>query len=157
MLTADVIEGFSASLLQKNFDAAVNSPPCHREWWELFCSEHKQVAIAAPRRHAKTTAVTQTCTLAAVLFRERDYVLIVSDTITQAVQFLGDIKTELMENEQIKSLFKINCFLKETEDDIIVLCDDGHKFRISAKGSEQKVRGLEVGQQTSQPDYLRRP
>jgi predicted phage terminase large subunit-like protein len=95
-----------------------------------------------PRGHAKTTALTHTFTLAAVLFRERDYVLIVSDTITQAVQFLGDIKTELMENEQIKSLFKINCFLKETEDDIIVLCDDGHKFRISAKGSEQKVRGL---------------
>jgi hypothetical protein len=92
MLTADVIEGFSASLLQKNFDAAVKSPACHKEWWELFCSEHKQVAIAAPRRHAKTTAVTQTCALAAALFREREYVLIVSDTITQAIQFLGDIK-----------------------------------------------------------------
>lgn len=152
MLTADVIEGFSVSLLQKNFDSAVKSPACHREWWELFCSEHKQVAIAAPRRHAKTTAVTQTCTLAAVLFRQREYVLIVSDTISQAIQFLGDIKSELLENEQLRTLFKIKGFIKETEDDFICLCDDGHKFRISAKGAEQKIRGLKWDQK--RPDLI---
>lgn len=142
MLTADVIKGFSSSLLQKTFDSPVKSPDCHYEWWQLFCDPHPLVAIAAPRGHAKTTALSHTYTLAAVLFREREYVIIVSDTITQAVQFLGDIKKELIENEQLKSLFKINCFLKDSEDDVIVLCDDGHKFRISAKGSEQKVRGL---------------
>lgn len=142
MITADVIEGFSASLLQKDFDGAVKSPACHREWWELFCSDYKQIAIAAPRRHAKTTAVTQTCGLAAVLFREREYVLIVSDTITQAVQFLGEIKQQLLENETLRSLFKIKGFVKETEDDFICVCEDGHKFRMSAKGAEQKLRGL---------------
>jgi predicted phage terminase large subunit-like protein len=152
MLTADVIEGFSASLLQKNFDAAVQSPPCHREWWELFCSEHKQIAIAAPRRHAKTTAVTQTCTLAAVLFREREYVLVVSDTISQAIQFLGDIKKELLENDQLRALFKIKGFVKETEDDFICMCEDGHTFRVSAKGAEQKIRGLKWN--NKRPDLI---
>lgn len=142
MLTAEVIEGFSASLLQKNFDNAAITPECHKEWWRLLCTKQDKVAIAAPRRHAKTTAITQTYTLACVCFRERDYVLIVSDTITQAVQFLSDIKTQLMENEQLKKLFKIQEFIKETEDDVIVLCEDGHKFRITAKGAEQKVRGL---------------
>lgn len=141
-LTADIIEGFSGSLLQKNFDAAVQSPPCHKEWWNLFCQPHPMVAIAAPRGHAKTTALTHTYTLAAVLFRERSYVIVVSDTISQAVQFLGDIKKELMENETLKELFKIHSFTKETEDDFICLCTDGHQFRVSAKGSEQKVRGL---------------
>lgn len=142
MLTPDVIEGFSASLLQKSFDGAVESPECHREWWALFCDPHPQVAIAAPRRHAKTTAITQTCTLAAVCFRERSYVLLVSDTVTQACQFLGDIKKELAENEQLRSLFKIAEFAKDSEDDVIVVCTDGHKFRITAKGAEQKIRGL---------------
>lgn len=142
MLTAEVIEGFSASLLQKNFDGAVKSPQCHREWWELFCGPYSQVAVAAPRRHAKTTAVTQTCALAAVCFREREYVVIVSDTIAQAVQFLADIKSELVENEQLRSLFKIKGFTKETEDDFICICEDGHKFRMSAKGAEQKLRGI---------------
>lgn len=142
MLTADVVKGFSASLLQKDFDGAVNSPECHYEWWQLFCSDEKQVAVAAPRRHAKTTAVTQTCALAAVLFRERRYVLIVSDTITQAVQFLGEIKQHLAENEQIKELFKIKGFLKESEDDFICICEDGWTFRMAAKGAMQSLRGL---------------
>jgi predicted phage terminase large subunit-like protein len=142
MLTADVIKGFSSSLLQKDFDGAVDSPSCHMEWWELFCAPYPKVAVAAPRRHAKTTAVTQTCALAAVLFRQRRYVLIVSDTITQAVQFLGEIKQTLSENEQIRSLFKIKGFLKESEDDFICIMEDGHTFRMAAKGAEQKLRGL---------------
>ena len=152
MLTANVIRGFSSSLLQKDFDGAVQSPECHEEWWELFCSHHKQVAVAAPRRHAKTTAVTQTCGLAAVLFREREYVLIVSDTITQAVQFLGEIKQQLVENEQLRSLFKIKGFIKETEDDFICQCEDGHMFRMSAKGAEQKLRGLKWN--NKRPDLI---
>ena len=141
-LTPDIIQGFSSSLLQKTFDEPVKSPATHYEWWSYFCDDHPLVAIAAPRMHAKTTALTHTYTLAAVLFRERQYVLIVSDTISQAVQFLGDIKKELLENEQLKALFKIREFVKETEDDFICMCEDGHMFRISAKGSEQKVRGL---------------
>lgn len=142
LLTANVIKGFSSSMLQKDFDGAVASPACHEEWWELFCSDADKVAVAAPRRHAKTTAVTQTCALAAVLFRARRYVLIVSDTITQATQFLGEIKQQLTENEQIRELFKIKGFTKESEDDFICYCEDGHTFRMSAKGAEQKLRGL---------------
>lgn len=152
MLTADVIKGFSSSLLQKSFDAAVASPECHYEWWELFCSDAPNVAIAAPRGHAKTTALTHTFTLASVLFREREYVLVVSDTITQACGFLGDMKREIMENEQIRSLFKIKGLIKDTEDDFIVVCDDGHMFRISAKGAEQKLRGLKWN--NKRPDLI---
>lgn len=137
-----MIKGFSTSLLQKNFDGAVPSPECHYEWWNLFCDPHPQVALAAPRRHAKTTAITHTCTLAAVLFRERQYVLVVSDTVTQAVQFIGDIKNELLNNDALRSLFKIKELIKDSEDDFICMMEDGYKFRITAKGAEQKLRGL---------------
>jgi predicted phage terminase large subunit-like protein len=142
MLTANVIKGFSSSLLQKDFDGAVQSPHCHEEWWELFCGPYPKIAVAAPRRHAKTTAVTQTCALASVLFRDRRYVLIVSDTITQAVQFLGEIKQLLAENESIRQLFKIKGFTKDSEDDFICVCEDGHSFRMAAKGALQSLRGL---------------
>jgi predicted phage terminase large subunit-like protein len=152
MLTASVIKGFSSSLLQKNFDGAVQSPYCHEEWWELFCGPYPQVAVAAPRRHAKTTAVTQTCALAAVLFRQRRYVLLVSDTITQAIQFLGEIKQQLTENEQLKDLFKIKGFTKESEDDFICVCEDGYTFRIAAKGAMQSLRGLKWN--TKRPDLV---
>ncbi len=151
-LTAEVVAGFSASLLQRNYDQAVSSPDCHMEWWELCTSKHPKVAIAAPRRHAKSTAVTLAYVLASVLFRNRQYVLVLSDTITQAGQFLGDIKKELMDNEKIVSLFGITGFEKDTEDDVIVTCNDGHQFRITAKGSEQKMRGLKWN--NKRPDLI---
>lgn len=152
MLSADTIAGFSASLLQKGFDQAVDSPPCHFEWWNIFCSSHKQVAISAPRGHAKSTACTLTYLLANLVFRERDYALLISDTVSQASQFLADIKRELIDNEKLKSLFKIKEFTKDTEDDVIVLCEDGHMFRITARGSEQKLRGLKWN--NKRPDLI---
>ena len=152
MLTADVIAGFSGSLLQKNFDGAVETPQCHMEWWELCCSKERQIAIAAPRRHAKTTAITTTYTLACLLFRDRSYALIVSDTVTQAVQFLGDIKRELANNDQLRSLFQVKEFVKDADDDFICVCEDGHMFRVQAKGSEQKVRGLKWN--NKRPDLI---
>lgn len=152
ILTADIVAGFSASLLQKNYDGAVDSPACHMEWWEACCSKHPKVAIAAPRRHAKSTAVTLAYTLASLLFRDKSYILVLSDTITQATQFLGDIKKELAENEKLIQLFNISGFEKDTEDDCIVNFSDGHQARISAKGSEQKMRGLKW--RNKRPDLI---
>ena len=141
-LNSDVMEGFVNSVLRKNFDKPAATPDFHKEIWELVTSNSKQVAIAAPRYHAKSTAVTHAYTLASVLFRESRYVLIVSDTVTQAVQFLGDIKKELLDNDDLRSLFGVKEFPKDTEDDLIVEMEDGWTFRIQAKGSEQKLRGL---------------
>jgi predicted phage terminase large subunit-like protein len=142
-LTAKLVEGFVASMLLKKFDDASNIPQFHRELWELACSDHRFVAVAAPRFHAKTTAGTIAYSLAAVLFRQSSYAIIVSDTYDQAVLFLGAIKQELQENQDLIDLFGINTqFIKDTNDDIIVICEDGHKFRMMAKGAEQKLRGL---------------
>jgi len=152
MLNADTVAGFVGSMLQKSFDGAVESPDCHYEWWTAFCDPNPFVAIAAPRAHAKSTALTFGYTLTTLLFRERSYAIIVSDTVSQAVQFLGDMKRELFDNEQIKALFKIKCFVKDSEDDVIVACEDGHMFRIQAKGSEQKVRGLKWN--NKRPDLI---
>lgn len=72
--------------------------------------------------------------------------LIVSDTESQASMFLGMFKQELSENETLIDLFGIDPNFKDwpknSETDIIVPCKDGHKFRIIAKGAEQKLRGL---------------
>jgi predicted phage terminase large subunit-like protein len=149
ILDADVIQGFVGALLAKRFDGSVPSPECHREWWELCCSSERYVAIAAPRNHAKSTAITFAYTLAATLFRERKFVLIVSDTEAQAVNFLGLIKQELSENTDLINLFGLKVdhkgqvvFNKDAESDLVVEFADGEKFHIIAKGSEQKLRGL---------------
>lgn len=149
MLTAGLIEGFVGSVLAKKFDDATAIPQFHKELWELACSPAQYVAIAAPRGHAKSTAGTLAYTLASLLFRESTFALIVSDTESQACMFLGAIKQELQDNEDIIELFGLKKndkgfvqFLKDSEADVIVEFADGHKFRVMAKGAEQKLRGL---------------
>lgn len=152
MLTADIIYGFAASTLHHRFDNPQPTPPIHREWWELCCSEDPLVAIAAPRGHAKSTAITHTFTLAAIVFRERSHILIVSDTEGQASNFLNDIKTEFLENEELIQLFKFKRFLKDSATEIIGEFQNGDQFRVVAKGSEQKVRGLKW--RNKRPDLI---
>lgn len=130
------------SCLMSRFDTPAPIPDCHREWWELCTSPARYVAIAAPRGHAKSTAITHSYILASVLFRERSFVLIISGTEAQSINFLNDIKQEIAENEDLKRLFGNMTFVKEAETDIIVKMQDGHRFRIMAKGSEQKLRGV---------------
>lgn len=141
-LTSELVFGFTASVLSNTFDEPAPTPECHKEWWSLCCSKYKRVAIAAPRGHAKSTAITKGFTLASVLFRDRSFCLVISDTYKQATLFLGEIKRELDSNDTLKSLFGIKGFLTEREDDVIVEFTDGAQFRLMALGSEQKVRGL---------------
>lgn len=141
-LTSEVVEGFVNACLVQSFDSATEVPEFHKELWRLCCSDNRFVAIAAPRNHGKSTAVTHSYTLAEVLFRKSKYVLIVSDSFSQSAQFLGDIVKELRDNDDIHGLFGEIELVKQTEDDIICKFDDGYTFRIQAKGSEQKLRGL---------------
>lgn len=147
-LTKEIIEGFATSCLTKYYDEASQFADFHREWWELCCSDDKFVAICAPRGHSKSTTITITYTLSAALFRQRKYILIVADTEAQASLFLGQIKQILYDSTEIHTLFGIEVnekgavFEKDTETDIIVNFKDKSRFRIVAKGAEQKLRGM---------------
>lgn len=140
-MNAERICGFVNRILYSRLDAPKPTPMFHMELWALCCSDNKQVAIAAPRSHAKSTAVTHAYVLASVLFREKDYVIIVSDTEEQAAEFLGDIKMELKENEELQTLFGVAKIIKDAVTDCVVQMNDGYLFRILAKGAEQKIRG----------------
>lgn len=132
---------FSDLFLKKNFDDAVRTPHAHLEWWQLVCLPRRFVAIAAPRGHAKSTAISHTYVLANVCFRLRRHVLIVSDTETQAVQFLGNIKRELRENEELRKAFGVKRFAKDSETELIIEWDHGPDTRIIARGAGQRIRG----------------
>jgi predicted phage terminase large subunit-like protein len=151
-LDSQTIQGFVQSLLIHKFDNATEIPQCHKEWWELCTSTHRYVAIAAPRGHAKSTSITFSYLLASVLFREAQFVILVSDTETQASLFLGDIANELQENEDLIQLFGVKMFRKLSATDIIVEMNDGYQFRIIAKGAEQKLRGMKWRNQ--RPDLI---
>jgi hypothetical protein len=49
MLNAQVVGGFVRTVLSSKFDQATETPEFHKEAWELCCSTHPMVAIAAPR------------------------------------------------------------------------------------------------------------
>ena len=151
-LSAEVIEGFATSLLAKKYDGQSKTPDCHRHWWKLACDPHPLLAIAAPRQHAKSTSISFAYLLACLVFRERRFALIVADTETQASMFLGDIKAELRDNEDLIHLFQIKGFIKDTETDIIVEFEDGASFRVMTRGAEQRVRGLKWG--SKRPDLI---
>ena len=75
--------------------------------------------------------------------------LLVSDTESQACNFLALFKEHFLENDVLIDMFGIKrnpegkvSLIKDTESDVIVQFNDGHKFRIIAKGAEQKLRGL---------------
>jgi len=141
-LTSKLIQSLTQLFLLSRYDNPKPTPEFHKELWEECCSSDPWVAMAAPRGHAKSTSVTHAYTLASILFRNAHHVLIISDTEKQAVDFLGDIKMELQENEALKEQFEVKKFLKDAETEIIVQFKDGDKFRIIVKGSEQKVRGI---------------
>lgn len=140
-LTAELIHGFTTAFLMDKFDNPVATPDLHLELWDIMCKNDPRVAAAAPRGHAKSTAVTHSFTLANVCFRKAKHVLIVSDTEGQAADFLRDIKSELGENELLRQTFGIERMVRDRETEVVCRFVDGEEFRIIAKGSEQKLRG----------------
>lgn len=140
-LDAPLVHGITDLFLKSGFDNPQPTPEFHDRMWKLCCSDEEHVAIAAPRGFSKSTAITHCYLITNLVFRTRHYAVIISDTEEQAVQFLGDIKREFLENEDLIQQFGIKKLIKEAETDIIVEFDDGEQFRVLAKGSEQKIRG----------------
>lgn len=140
-LTPEILLAFSDTYLKANFDNPVRTPQAHLEWWHYACLPRAWVAIAAPRGHAKSTAITHTFVLASVCLRIKRHVLIISDTEGQAAAFLADIAKEFRENDDLRNTFGFDRLLKDNETEIILRWKDGAQTRIAAHGAQQKIRG----------------
>lgn len=140
-LNAELIEAFAGSYLSGRYDDARPTPDFHRQAWGLYCSSHKQTGCIAPRDHAKSTGLTFDYILAEVCFRVSDYVILIGSTEDKASEQLSNISEELHENAELRADFGIAGFESDQKTEIIVVCDDGHRFRILARGAEQKIRG----------------
>lgn len=151
-VTPAMVAGLSNTLLQSSYDDLKQTPDFHFEVWELCCEDHPKVAIAAPRGHAKSSAVTFAYLLSVILWRERDYAVIVSETEGQSKQFLHDFKKIILTTASLRQLFKVKGFSKETETDVIIEFEDGHEARVVAKGSGQSVRGMKWN--SKRPDII---
>lgn len=140
-LTADLVEAFAGMYLSPRYDDPRPTAQFHREAWALYCSPEKQVICAAPRDHAKSTALTYDYALAEVLFRVSDYVIIIGSTEPKAQELLSNISEELHENGDLRRDFDVDEFPVDQKTEIVCKLRDGHRFRILARGSEQRIRG----------------
>lgn len=140
-LTADIVEAFSGTFLSPRYDDPKPTPAFHRLCWELYASDYPQCAVAAPRDHAKSTSLTMDYGLAESLFRSSDYTILIGSTEEKAAEQLSNISEELHDNLDLREEFGVHDFETDTNTDIIVRMDDGWRFRILARGAEQKIRG----------------
>lgn len=145
MVDANFIANFVQAFLWQEYDNPTPLVTFHYEAWELVTAIDKYVALAAPRGHSKSTSITFAYVLVEVLFRLRDFPVIVGNTYDAACKFLATIRDALLYNEALNDAFGIlpeTEWDKDTENEIIVVCKDGHKFCIHATGIEQYSRGI---------------
>lgn len=148
---ARALRGFSRKYLVARYDEPKPIPDVHLEWWALCLSSCPQVAIAAPRGHAKSSAITFAYVLFILLEKRSTHLLLLGSNEQLAAAFLYDLKVELSENDQLRSDYGVERFHKETETELIVELVGGHKFRVIAKGAGQRMRGLKW--ERKRPDH----
>lgn len=140
-LTGPLVEAFAGMFLSPRYDDLRPTAGFHREAWELYCGDHPQCMVIAPRDHAKSTALTFDYIMAEALFRRSDYIILIGATEEASQEQMSNISDELHENEDLRAEFKIAGFITDTKTDLIVEMADGHRFRILGRGAEQKIRG----------------
>ena len=117
----------------------LETPPFHKEILDLISDKNnRRVGVIAPRGHAKSTTVDMTYPLWAGCFQQEEFVVIISDTYTQAAEFINALKDEFEDNPKIKWLFG-NMRGDDWQDGEFVL-SNGIKY--AAKGSGMKIRGI---------------
>ena len=117
----------------------LETPPFHKEILDLISNkENRRVGVIAPRGHAKSTTVDMTYPLWAGCFEQEEFIVIISDTYTQAAEFINALKDEFENNPKIKWLFG-NMKGDDWQDGEFVL-SNGIKY--AAKGSGMKIRGI---------------
>ena len=140
-LTPELVESFAGLFLSVSYDEVSPTAPFHREVWGMYCSDHPQCAVAAPRGSAKSTNFTLAYGLSVALFREQSYIIVLGASEEMAAETVGEFSYELHENDDIVREFGIRRFITDTKTDLIIECNDGYQFRILGRGPGQKIRG----------------
>lgn len=117
----------------------LETPLFHKEILDLISDKNnRRIGVIAPRGHAKSTTVDMTYPLWAGCFEQEEFIVIISDTYTQAAEFINALKDEFENNPKIKWLFG-NMKGDDWQDGEFVL-SNGIKY--AAKGSGMKIRGI---------------
>jgi predicted phage terminase large subunit-like protein len=117
---------------------SLETPEFHKNLYKLFENENfKRIAIAAPRGHAKSTITDLVFLAWTVVNKKANFILLISDTYSQAVLFLDSLKAEFESNDKLKNFYGSLVSKNWSEGEIIV-----NGIMIKALGAGMKLRGL---------------
>lgn len=115
-------------------------PGFHSEVLSLFV-QGGRIAVAAPRGFAKSTITNVVGASYFALNGKYKFILLISDTYTQATLQLGALKAELEGNELLNFIYP-NLKGSTWTDDTIVINSPKGEVLIMALGAGMKIRGL---------------
>ena len=107
-------------------------------------------AIAAPRGNAKSTIISAIFPLWCICYNKKKFIILISDTLGQAEDFLADIKRELETNLMIQQDFPFAFGKGEMWRSDEIITRNGVK--VKALGTGSKIRGRRFG--TTRPDLI---
>ena len=115
---------------------------------EALVERGKKIAIAAPRDFGKSTLITLIYIIYCICYSKEKFIVIISNTASQANQILDNVKKEWTENELLRvdfsEIFEFKLGFKQLrwrEGDIITR----NNIKIMALGSYQQIRGRRFG------------
>lgn len=115
---------------------------------EALVERGEKIAIAAPRDFGKSTLITLIYIIYCICYSKEKFIVIISNTASQASQILDNIKKELTENELLQidfpEIFEFKLGFKQLrwrEGDIITR----NNIKVMALGSYQQIRGRRFG------------
>ncbi len=128
----------------------------HEEWLNL-ATDYPYIILAAPRDHAKSTTFSLCYVLHQILFEQKKFIILISDTKAQAQELLGTIIEELETNERIiRDFGKIAGDVPENKKDkkkwTASEIETTTKIKVIARGWKSKLRGLRYG--AYRPDLI---
>ena len=125
-----------------------STPPFHNEVYSSLANDKKRrVLIAAPRGTAKSTVTTLIFPLWKIAFKKTDedlFIVIISESQTQSINFLSRIKYHLTHSDKFRDIFGDlgpNTARRWTNNDVVL----ANGARIIAVGTGQRVRGFIEG------------
>lgn len=137
------------------FSDYMTNQPCsfHKEickiLMEMSEKRGRNLAVAAPRGHAKSTVVSLFYAVWSICYSKENYIVLFSATKAQAVALMGDIKRALENNEKLIRDFPEVCHTGEglrkyqwTQQEI----ETKNGIKVHAIGCAGEVRGFKFGQ-----------
>lgn len=140
------VDLFGEYIFAKHITLSV--PQFHKDIYSFLQRPEKTKGIAAPRGFAKSTIVDLIYAAWCIAYGKKHHIIILSDSYTQAVEFVNTLADEIEHNERFRILYGSLKSQKWAEGEFETL----NEVRVTAKGLGMKIRGLKYKQY--RPDLL---